>query len=336
MTELQNELLERLAFECVLQRIPAYEAVQRHKKIETTKVSSPMQMLRTDRPDNIEDEIFESGFGELCKAVAQEASSIDTRALIDFDYFRENIQANIPEISDLIIDHGEDAGLLEIAKPIRPGAQWFEIDKKSFFISESRPGYSNSTLQLSDHLCGISSVTKIKIRPNCFHVRSANQCSVRRELANWYGPPLTENWLQTLMHATAAAHAPNNMQRPADGFYTEFNWDPRKGNELHLSIEELPHYGEQLPDSDLFIVRFIHAVYCKSQRAVKHIDGALHMYSKTAYRHRLRSKLSDFTKDYQKAKIFRIDESLTLKACQPLIEAYFKWNFMVVEYFKSL
>jgi hypothetical protein len=280
---------------------------------------------------------FPPGFDHAVESVSKELKSIYMMTFMDFDFYMDFVAKNIPEISESIISSGEDQGLLEIKTPIIPEKQWFEVGEKAIRICESLPGRGKSTLQLSDILVALASQKKIKIRPCCFLVKNKSDCAWYFERASWFGKEFSFAWVKSLQSEEKAEHTPNQQHAELfDGYYTQFLWTPRKDNEVHLSVEELPFKHSKLPDAETFPVRFVHAVISKIDGNITHIDGALHIYTKESYSKRLKMHLSDFYKDYSKAKIFRIDETLSFESCQPIIEAFFKWNRMVGEYFGKI
>jgi len=256
--------------------------------------------------------------------------------VLNHDLYLSEIRKNYPELEDMVIQIGDDKGMIEINPSFERCRQFFSINDKALYISETKSGAFNSSLQLSDVLISLASQYPLKIRIDPFRCLSKNNAKTLSERANFYGEKFNFEKLFNLKEEIASEYRPNDHNSLLDGHYTQFLWTPKKDGEVHLSIEELPSRYETNDEvNELNFVRFFHAIFNPQLAKFTHLDGAIHIYDEETYKLRITKHLKERNKSYQKVKIFRIDENLDLEILQALVGPFFKWNWMVLEYFKG-
>lgn len=282
----------------------------------------------------------------IIKIVRENIRKKYVQSSLCFDFFINNFEKNFPELSDKVEKTGNDQGLLRVGKEFLPETkvpiiQWLEFDGAAFFISRSLPGAKNGALQLSEILFSLLSKNpkiKLKIRPDCFKKQSTSDARPYCEYMHLYGKPFDLKWVRRLKTEELAEHGPE-LYPSLDGLHTEFLWSPRKDSTIQFGIEELPHKAENnldQADSTIF-TRFVHGTFDPKKEIFIHLDGAMHIYDKSEYENRIyRQNLKNYNKNYLKTKIFRIDGEIEYEIFRSVIETFYKWNSMPMEYFENM
>lgn len=264
----------------------------------------------------------------LMRMLEEERYRIHLRACIDYEYFKEQIKLRNPSVLSELLE-GEDQGLI-CTKNLDMHRQWYTSNEKTLFLHQARLGSSNSVLPLS-MILGKSE--KTFIRPDCFMIYPPSNYHTFIERAGAYGKPFDKKWLNTFEGVQAATHY--NDGNLFSGEWTHFVWESLGNGEVQFACEELPHYEMPEDIREYTATRFMHGVYRRKDERFIHLDGALHIYKKDNYLARLNLHLKDHYNDYIKAKIFRIDDPTTLERAQALIESFYRWNYVVPEYFSN-
>ena len=264
-------------------------------------------------------------------------------SFLDFALFIENLSEGFPELAEEVEKTGSDQGLLGVREEFLPekGAafvQWLEFKENAFFVSRSLPGATNGTLELSESLLFLvrNPRMKLKIRPDCFRKQPVSDVFPRAELANWYGRPFSLKWVGELSGEQQAEHGPDNSS--LDGHCTQFLWSSEKDSLIQFSMEELPYKfeGSLEQANERILTRFAHAVLDPEKGIFTHLDGAVRIYDKSDYEDRIRSEtLKNCSRNFRKAKIFRIDGEIDYDLFRHVVGAFYKWNRMPIEYFEN-
>ena len=109
-----------------------------------------------------------------------------------------------------------------------------------------------------------------------------------------------------------------------------------RNNIKTIQMEELvPLDARQFKDRSLVMNRYVHAQWSPSQERFVHFDGAVRVYEKDRYFHRLYSDLKHHTEDTkadQYHKLFRVDCPLTLDEWCQLVACFYYPNELAIEY----
>lgn len=256
-------------------------------------------------------------------------TSLHLKSFVDQDFFFSKIDGLSCALKNHIIRSGDHWGLVETSKLATNFPKtWHLIDNTEIHIHQTIPGYTNSSLWLSELLSSVSQ-EKFFIRPDIFRLNPVGTSSMLMERAAMYGKPFQKEWLKTLKKVEIAEHAPNPSNLLEQGHRTQFIWEPL------LSQKKVQFAIEELPDSDskLISTRFIHGIYDLATEKFEHFDGAIHVYTFDEYQVRLTQHLKNHNNNYDKAKIFLVDSGITIEQGEKLISAFYRWNTMPIEYF---
>jgi len=113
---------------------------------------------------------------------------------------------------------------------------------------------------------------------------------------------------------------------------TEYVWRPEE-NEIHFTCEELP----KINCLDYRGSRFLHAIFDKATGNLKHLDGALRIYSQEEYKERIKFHVKDprVRKIGKRVKIFLINDTVSKDIFVELAMQFFVWNEDVRKYFSA-
>jgi len=172
--------------------------------------------------------------------------------------------------------------------------------------------------------------TTLKIALDWDMVGYAPDFTHSMEFEYWFGPKYTDDISQIKLGLTR--YNTTGFDREYyDISSTEFYW---KNNEnlREFELEELRE--NNVPTlQDFFGCRYIHSIFDTNINSFIHFDGAIRGYSSDLFFERLSNKLTEFGRNSQYKKLFRIDGSLDLKDWKTLITKYMQGNPLIYEYF---
>lgn len=258
------------------------------------------------------------------------------------EQFDHLIKKVMPEYSQLISDDRDDRGLVDVRGLVPEGRPycWQSPSGKKFDVFSSIVGALNASLKLQDNLVLLTAQdsTEVKIRPNPWRFFPSSEYSTYEE-KDWYsGKKFNYEWLKGLREKIETTYGPG-FENNNGGYRTQFCWEPQKDGTIKFSCEELS-VGEDVHDiipislrTLKFTTRFCHGIYCPRKELFDHFDGHLHIYDVSEYEERQKRNLSNHGISFIKAKIFRVDEGLEKKPFERLLESFYRWNPVVMEYF---
>jgi hypothetical protein len=276
-----------------------------------------------------EDFMYPPEITYLCKFIDEVGSEKYLECLLDPLKMVEVASKANKAVAGRIVTTGDDAGMIS-TEGLWDGQQFFGLDETPMYCFPTKILAFNSTLPLFPHLARTSKKSPILIRPDVFRMNPQGTVHMFMERVANFGRKFDESWLQNLRGREMASHSPSRLQ---SGDITQFYWEERKGNEVHMACEELPLTNSEWIGEKM-LCRFVHAVYKKELRAFDHLDGAIHIYDREGYEQRIGRQLSGHMTNYSKAKIFKIqDIAIPLDEVAAITAEFFRWNQMVPEYF---
>lgn len=328
LSESQRVLVNELTiYSCETGEAPLFMVPYRdHEKRETiSELLSALKSLNLDN-DKYGHDCHKLEDFVLMRMLEEGRYKLHLQASVDYNFFKKQIsQRNSLIVSELL--DGDDQGLI-CTENLDIDRQWYCAGGKTLFLHQAKLGSSNSVLPLS-MILGKSARTYI--RPDCFMIYPASNYHVYMERASAYGKPFNKEWLNSFEGVQAATHY--NDGNLFSGEWTHFVWESLDKGEVQFACEELPHYESHEEIRDYTATRFMHGIYRREDEKFIHLDGALHIYHKDKYLTRLNHHLKDHYNDYIKTKIFRVDDEISLDRAQALIESFYRWNYVVPEYF---
>lgn len=151
------------------------------------------------------------------------------------------------------------------------------------------------------------------------------------EFEYWFGPKYKDDI--SSINPGLTKHSCTPFDREFYGVSsTEFYW---KKNEQfkEFELEELRENNAPTIE-DFFGCRYIHSIYDTKKNIFVHFDGAIKGYSSELYFERLNYKLTEFGRQSNYKKLFRIDGNLKLRDWKTLITKYMQGNPLIYEYFE--
>lgn len=263
------------------------------------------------------------------KYLSEAMTSLHLKSFTDQKFFFSKVDGLTCTLKNHIIRSGDHWGLVETSKlSTNFPKTWHLIDNTEIHIHQTIPGYTNSSLWLSELLSSVSQ-DKFFIRPDIFRLNPAGTSHMLVERAAMYGKPFQKEWLKTLKKVEIAEHMPDPSNPFEQGHRTQFIWEPLPSEKkVQFAIEELPD-----SDHKLVSTRFIHGIYDLATEEFEHFDGAIQVYTFDEYQIRLTQHLKNHNNNYDKAKIFLVDSGVTIEQGEKLISAFYRWNTMPIEYF---
>lgn len=153
-----------------------------------------------------------------------------------------------------------------------------------------------------------------------------------------FGPPLRMETLDDPHAVGLTVYRPRAAQWMHPEYdRTEFFWSFLDGLKT-LQIEEVvPESPSVQLSDDHVLTRYVHSIRNVTAHTVTahtfvHLDGAVKVYARNAWKQRFVQQLPDTIKGQTKMKVFRIDGRIPDDEWSKLISLYFQSNYMVPEY----
>lgn len=165
-------------------------------------------------------------------------------------------------------------------------------------------------------------------------IRYRNEHREIIERDHWYGPPLDDRRLDDPNVVGETIHGNTKLNSLYPYIALSSRWKREKGNDKSVEIEEhvsLPHTN--LPSNYVF-ARYLHAIRDTSRHHFVHCDGAVQVYRKAEYPHRV----SDFRNrnSVRYRKVFRLDGNITTDSWADIAIQWFRGNNLILEYLSQL
>lgn len=141
-----------------------------------------------------------------------------------------------------------------------------------------------------------------------------------------YGKQLDWNRIADLREPEHGRWQPGSLSTRSQ--FTDYVWDPR-GSEVHFVCEEVPR-PEDIRERGS---RYFHAVFDKQSGHLKHVDGAIRLYTDAEHSVRVTQHVRHASKIGKRVKVFRADRPIATEALSELCPAFFVWNYDVARYF---
>lgn len=171
----------------------------------------------------------------------------------------------------------------------------------------------------------------------------ADEYKGRIELEFWHGPKFSND--VSKIKSGAAVHKSTDRQRFFEGIdETHFWWkEPEcRVNEPGLSkrfrtleVEELVVEQSFGLAEDTFGCRYVHSEYDLDKASITHFDGAIRAYKGDAYSKRKEMQFNKAGKHSEYTKLFRIDKPIDMKQWKELVNAFYRGNTLISEYFEG-
>lgn len=204
------------------------------------------------------------------------------------------------------------------------GSRYSYADSSALMLATT--GAPNSTYWLAQHLDALGTPDDVRVRLDPLLWGPTDDFPRMIYMMRVYGQPL--DWdrigrLRDMEHGRWVADSPLSQ-----GEITEYVWSPR-GSEIHFEVEEMP---EQIDDG-LVSSRYVHAIYDPKNKIIRHVDGAIRVYSAPQQRSRRSTHLAYAGKDGTRAKVFRVDGEVPVADFSNIVTSFFVWNHDVQAYF---
>jgi hypothetical protein len=151
----------------------------------------------------------------------------------------------------------------------------------------------------------------------------------------WYGPPLTEEWLDDPNKIGRTVHEDPAGEDALRGYRAIFAyWRMASETEKVLQMEELPTRTSMI--GGRYLCRYLHAIRDIKRGQFIHCDGAVRMYDATTYDKRIAENMPSGTRANRYRKLFRIDGAVETSEWSDLVVKWFRHNILAGEYVENL
>lgn len=300
---------------------------------EYLKQQTPEQicLLRGDLPWHLQD-------GELGPAVLECGTRDRYFALPDSIYEASpadsRVLQRVPRLRDLF----DDDGLLRVDGLKAESQALFVDDWAVHYHQLLRRHFSSN---VNDALLGVlleaarRSDNELRLAIDHRRICSSQEFHEFGERDYWYGPPLTDAWLddpyavgRTVHEDPAGDDAPSGFR----AFYAY--WRMGSSTEKIVQIEELPTLSSQIEGRHL--CRYLHAIRDIERKVFIHCDGAVRMYEDATFAARGGEAMPTATNADRYRKVFRIDGSIETQEWSHIVAKWFRHNQLAFEYLGGL
>jgi hypothetical protein len=237
-------------------------------------------------------------------------------------------------LPDLFSEMDRD-GLIPVSKLMLVGPGVYRVGEfavfahPSFRRSFSRLNTLNAPFLSRIHdLPGDSLDIRIALDPDMLGLASTYRESV--ELEFWWGPRFDDNL--TSIPTGVTRHEADKMELLFHGISrTEFWWQSRDKQHI-FEAEELKDIPDTSGERARYGCRYAHSLVEEQTNTVTHLDGAVRTYSEERMIERLEAKISEFGRDTDYTKLWRVDGKIDVATWKGLLSDYFRNNRLVGEY----
>jgi hypothetical protein len=197
------------------------------------------------------------------------------------------------------------------------------------FTILSTTGSPNSTYWLLNLLYqqNLAKLARVRLDPLLFGPAERFPSVFYRMLV--YGRPLDWGKISHLRKTEHGRWFPDSLSRTSA--FTDYCWEPRE-NEVSFLCEEVPLVETVSTE----VARYLHAIYAYGNQTIKHLDGALRLYTTDDIGRRHDQHLRNTGKAGIREKVFRTDEPISRDNFSLLTQAFFIWNRDVQKYFTQV
>jgi hypothetical protein len=195
----------------------------------------------------------------------------------------------------------------------------------SFFMLPAVPG-SNANYWLLQQIQRNDLIESFKIRLDPLLHGPSDQLAGHGYKMLVYGRPLDWERIRELRTTDHGRWVPGKLSCKA--LATDYAWVPH-AEEVDFVCEELP----LVADAQDRGARYLHMVYDKTRHEIKHLDGALRIYTQPELVGRSSRHVRNAGKAGVRVKAFRTDHPIRPDGIGDLIQAFFVWNYDVARYF---
>lgn len=241
----------------------------------------------------------------------------------------------------------DDDGLLECTNRDVTDQAVFEGDWALHYHQLLRRHF---TAHINDALIGLlletsGNETKVRLAIDDRRLRSRDEYSPYVERDYWYGPPLSEEFIDGEYSIGRTVHQAPEGDVTFDG-YSRFVaiWYRDGGhNRKAVQMEEVIRLESEgssatshLGSSPYILLRYLHAIRDTQEHEFVHCDGAVRAYTRETYASRLQSDWSDGVRAERYRKVFRIDGHIPTATWSNIVATWFRHNRLALEYLSTL
>jgi hypothetical protein len=148
----------------------------------------------------------------------------------------------------------------------------------------------------------------------------------------WWGPPLTEEWLDDPHQVGRTVHEDPEGEESLLGFLRfEVYWRMASDSEKVVQMEEIVATSQE-HICDYRLLRYLHAIRDTAARTFTHCDGAVRAYDDPTFESRSQNEIARSIQANRYRKVFRIDGSITTAEWSDIVAKWFRHNSLVTEY----
>lgn len=152
----------------------------------------------------------------------------------------------------------------------------------------------------------------------------------------WWGPPLTEEWLDDPHTGGCTVHADPQGDNPLRGYSKFFAyWRMDNEGQKVVQIEELVATSAERTGG-YRLLRYLHSIRDISNHVFIHCDGAVRAYDDPGFAQRMTENMPTQTPASKYRKLFRVDGSITTGEWSNIVAKWFRHNNLALEYLQTL
>ncbi len=177
-----------------------------------------------------------------------------------------------------------------------------------------------------------NSESKIQIAIDMDLIGLADSYVKTFEYQYWWGPHFSDDLTEIPYGVTIHKNEKYNpLSSPIK--QTEFRWYEQDDKHTFECEEILDTPNVKEENEELYGCRFIHSMVDNVSQKPIHLDGAIRAYTLEKMCKRIETNLDKTARDTIYAKIWRIDNLLSIATWKELITHYYRDNMMIGEYF---
>jgi hypothetical protein len=152
----------------------------------------------------------------------------------------------------------------------------------------------------------------------------------------WYGPHLTEEWLDDPYAVGRTVHEDPEGEGCVRGYwkYSAY-WRMNGHTEKVVQMEEVVGEYEGTV-GEYRVLRYLHSIRDINQHQFTHVDGAVRAYDAQAFEKRKHEDMPPSTTANRYRKVFRVDGQIATHEWSDIVAKWFRGNVLATEYLRTM
>jgi hypothetical protein len=308
------------------------EAIVQINEGLSTAASSAVDCIRSELPWHLQDV-------DLAEALLEAGTRSRYFDIPDSVYDPPSINSRVLLRIPSLVESIDEDGLIDCAG-LRPGQRELVIGHEAVqyhqFLRRGFHSNINDTLLRVLIPVGTRAGNQLRLGIDDRRICDVSDLSHVIEADHWYGPRLTEEWLDDPYSVDRTVHEDPEGEGCIRGYWKFFvYWRMNGDSEKVVQMEEVVGEAEEAV-GPYRVLRYLHAIRDIHQQQFIHCDGAVRAYDTEAFAERKHDDMPTSVRATRYRKVFRVDGAISTKEWSDIVAKWFRHNVLAGEYLTTL